>query len=54
MGALRKCVVSDLEAEKQQEQFKKGIQSFPKDKLHHTETAEKNPLPDRESMFSIV
>lgn len=44
--------LSDIDGEKQHDSFKQGIEQFPKDSLHHTETAEKNPLPDQQSRQS--
>ena len=42
-----------LEAEKRQEGLVKGIESFNKTGLAHTEIHEKNPLPDQDSRFSF-
>ena len=38
-----------MEAEKQHDQFVKGIEGFKKEGLHHADTKEKNPLPDPQS-----
>ena len=40
-----------VQAEKEHDQFKAGIEGFPKDGLHHVDPAVKNPLPDPESMY---
>jgi len=40
-----------VEQEKQHQGFVKGIESFDKNELHHAATAEKNPLPDKDSMY---
>ena len=48
------CFLSDIKAEKQHEGIKQGIEHFPKEKLHHTHTDEKNPLPDKESMSDVL
>ena len=40
-----------VEQEKQHQGFVKGIETFDKKELHPTDTAEKNPLPDKDSMY---
>ena len=39
---------ADLEQEKGQQQLLKSIEDFSPEKLHHTSTEEKNPLPTKE------
>ena len=43
-------IPSGLQMEKEHVDFKKGIEGFAKDGLHHTETSVKNTLPDNQSM----
>ena len=40
-----------VEQEKQHQGLVKGIEAFDKNELHHADTAERNPLPDKDSMY---
>lgn len=44
---------SDVAAEKTQQTLIAGIEKFDTASLKHTETQEKNPLPDKDGMYSI-
>ena len=43
-----------LAQEKQEEQFRQGIEGFHKDELKHVKTDEKNPLPPPEGQFKVI
>lgn len=58
LGTLLGCVVnnllsmvSDVAAEKTQKSLFDGIEKFDATRLKHTETQEKNPLPDKDGIF---
>lgn len=42
----------DVAAEKTQQTLIAGIEKFDSTKLKHTETQEKNPLPDKDGKYS--
>lgn len=44
------AVLSDVAAEKTQKSLVDGIEKFDATRLKHTETQEKNPLPDKDGM----
>lgn len=44
-------VVTDVAAEKSQKSLFDGIEKFDATQLKHTETQEKNPLPDKDGMY---
>lgn len=44
-------MVSDVAAEKTQKSLFDGIEKFDATRLKHTETQEKNPLPDKDGIF---
>lgn len=45
---------SDVAAEKTEKALIAGIEHFDASKLKHTETQEKNPLPDKEGMTNLT
>lgn len=47
------CLLLDVAAEKTQQTLIAGIEKFDTASLKHTETQEKNPLPDKDGMIYI-
>lgn len=45
---------ADVAAEKTQKSLFDGIEKFDATRLKHTETQEKNPLPDKDGMLSLI
>lgn len=45
--------ITDVAAEKTEKALIEGITKFDQAKLKHTETQEKNPLPDKEGRFAF-
>lgn len=45
------CLFLDVAAEKTQQTLIAGIEKFDTASLKHTETQEKNPLPDKDGMI---
>ena len=46
-------ILADVAAEKNQQNLFAGIAGFDPSNLKHTETQEKNPLPDKEGSLNI-
>jgi len=46
--------VADVASEKSQKALLEGVEAFDASKLKHTETQEKNPLPDKDGKFFIL
>lgn len=46
--------ISDVAAEKTERALIEGIEHFDTSKLKHTETQEKNPLPDKEGNYVVL
>ena len=50
LGYINYCTFAAIQAEKEHEQFKTGIEGFDKDKLKDVQTIEKNTLPTKETI----
>lgn len=46
------CFCIDVATEKTQKALLQGVEAFDTGKLKHTETQEKNPLPDKDGKYT--
>lgn len=46
------CFCTDVATEKTQKALLQGVEAFDTGKLKHTETQEKNPLPDKDGGYN--
>jgi hypothetical protein len=47
------CFCTDVATEKTQKALLQGVEAFDTGKLKHTETQEKNPLPDKDGGYIV-